>query len=945
MCDDNMMQKKSEQHIEFHQEQNNDLLNMPGMTPELYKALMTEDNLQMAKKLSQDKESKQYEYLSTAGPQKTTSLTDKEATKNIRLYGKDYEMMDNELKLFADRAGQKGADPTTNELYLAMVDMNYVANNFMKNGSGIDEEKALNAILRMYTASDSHVISHSGKISIFKAARRNEAAEEYLKRSKAFLRKFTAESESLIQASGKISFDASKGLEFYKKFVANAAKAVKNFYKSKGDSTATKSPEQIIKEKLEVYRVYDREIRIFRYFYTDRSLWPRDTKEFIENYESLMRAELVIKYRDGLRVRKEEERKKNEQIEKNKQKEKPLTYEETIKKHIEEEDDKRKITSLNPNEVDMGLSEAQLKGIKDIDEWLIRNAQNGGVLGMLPLFHFKNDHGNFVNVLLGKTKRERLYIYYLVESDHRKEPSYLDVPMSQNGYIPSLDAFKDKVLATKFKVLSRLFGEYTYMHKLSEASQINEKTKDQIKLMSDLENNRYEESKVDNLPPLEQIKQKRINAYAKLYAHMVVYRNVLIKGENAEGDKKKTAEEEAKAQAAKMEEFIKEFNAEDAGLRAEAEEYFEKDEKKVNHDVANRAHNKVKDLKNSEDDYNKVFGKVNKIPPLFEGKDASSGWLNANMWTGTFSSSLAGLTSAMSIVASVITLAKNNKNMDIDTIVGHSLNIGKGAIDIAKAGSQIVDIVKSGGKLGEEFVSKTTKILSYGSAGLDMIMATHDFLSAGKRKIAYDSAKTYFESKHEKSNVSQKEKKYEENMLKLSKDLINRKNTAGFYHAIGGTATMISVTIPGITSTISAAVGGVTALVGCIRDGMKMNEIRTAMFDAYFSIGELVKKILLLKKQNCLDKKKYIQGDPEVLKASVRNAVSSQACNCDMKAASDYIANEYSEYVYNKLFGPQPVKGLEREAFIRTVVALGCKYNEIEKTPSISALCTAMKGE
>ena len=64
---------------------------------------------------------------------------------------------------------------------------------------------------------------------------------------------------------------------------------------------------------------------------------------------------------------------------------------------------------FSSNEIDAKLTPGQLRGIEMIDQWLLRNYNNGGIVG--TVITVKNHNGEMVRELLSKTKRERLFIY------------------------------------------------------------------------------------------------------------------------------------------------------------------------------------------------------------------------------------------------------------------------------------------------------------------------------------------------------------------------------------------------------------------------------------------------------------------------------------------------------------------------------------------------------
>ncbi len=892
-------------------------------------------------------------------PKETTSLLGKMVTSKVRVFNKNFtnNVLRENLILFKLRSADKDANYSNHELYLSMADLKVIHDKF-----GVDEKidgsVAIDAILRLYTASNAYMKTHGG-ISIFPDAKaRKKAAADCLDMSKEFFNKIlTADDEAKIQSSGKYAIDDSKkSLKNLAAKMKTAAADLKKFEKNRSDAGAVMSPEEIIEKKLVTYKKYDEVIRLYRYSFK-RSDWTSAAKECIEEYENLLRMEMVIKYSRELKAEKakkaaEEAKKAGKKAEETKQK----TFNQLMEEHLEIEDKKKDKKKLDPSQVDKGLSEAQLKGIDEIDKWLIANAENGGLAGLLPFVNLKNDNANFVNALLSKSKRERLYIYYMVESNHRKTPTFADVAISQNDYIPTLKGFKDRMLATKLKAYKYLTGGYTYMYKLSQANQLGEKNKDLIEHTANLQNNIVTEKPVsENMTPLEELRQDRLKAFEMIYIELNNYRSQLQKAQAAKGAGKKTAEAEAKENAAKMEAKIKELLEKDLEIRTRAAAYLTPQDKEQKKDVVNRKFNKKADLKEQTDNAKLFLGTVpskiimgahvNKEKFLTSwtfGLDEKS-WKNLNMWGGSAALALSAVNSAMTIINSVINLVSKHKDMNMSEMVQNTLEITKSGLDIATMGSGIADLVSRGGEYGS-IASNTTKMLGAFSGCVDVYLAGTKLYNAQKAEKSYDTVKKLFDEKHAGMKKADQQTKYEKGMLKLSKDLINRKYAAGLYNALAGTGTYLSVALPGIGASIMLGVAGVAGLVSTIHDIYKMGKIREGMFDAYYNVDELTKKALELKKQNCLDPKSYVEPNIEMFRPGVRSAICAAAGLSDIEAAADHIATEYADFVCNKLFGEEPVQGDERKQYIEVVKMFGLPYDEEKKIPSRAALCEKMKG-
>ena len=247
-----------------------------------------------------------------------------------------------------------------------------------------------------------------------------------------------------------------------------------------------------------------------------------DAKYAIESYENCLRWKLVL---DKMPVKKQKEADEKLQAE---------MYS-AMEEATSKEDDRVKLERQKADEGNDGLTADQLKGIDEIDKWLVRNYSNGGLKGLL---FAKNPHFDLMNQLFSMTKRQRLMAYYLVSSNRRKNPSVLDAAVSQ-GFVPDLNEFKDRMLATKWAFWKRIDGSYTYMHKLASAFSYTREHTKEIESMKELTK---KQASKDDPSPAGQKKGLTI----MLYKNLSEYQAILQKGAK-EKDKKKLAELESQA--------------------------------------------------------------------------------------------------------------------------------------------------------------------------------------------------------------------------------------------------------------------------------------------------------------------------------------------------------------------------------------------------------------
>ena len=287
-----------------------------------------------------------------------------------------------------------------------------------------------------------------------------------------------------------------------------------------------------IRDKANLFAVYEHDIEIYKATREEKD-WKPEVAAIIREYE-------YYKLQNKLLNEAEQEKDGDKLTDK---------HTESVKEYAEKLDERKKTEKpLSKEEIDTGLTDEQMAAVEKIDRWFIRNYNNAGLVGRL--FGVRNQHGEIISELFKKTKRERLFIYYLIETGARKSANYTDVYKSQTVYIPNLDNFKDVMLATKLKAASHATGTYVYMHKLSEAMQINREYKDLVKDCCTVPQSgkvKVREGKKKDQDPKA---VRRQDALLKFYFSTQTYRNKLVDFQNEKDKKKKeTIRQEAKVLA------------------------------------------------------------------------------------------------------------------------------------------------------------------------------------------------------------------------------------------------------------------------------------------------------------------------------------------------------------------------------------------------------------
>lgn len=107
--------------------------------------------------------------------------------------------------------------------------------------------------------------------------------------------------------------------------------------------------------------------------------------------------------------------------------------------------------------VPMQLTDAQKINMNKISQWMVRNAAGSDTASSFVL-----------NFIMNQPVRLKLLAYYLIETESRRATDSLGILNSQ-GYVPDLNHFKDKMIASKFKFWKRFTGSAIYWDKLGDA--------------------------------------------------------------------------------------------------------------------------------------------------------------------------------------------------------------------------------------------------------------------------------------------------------------------------------------------------------------------------------------------------------------------------------------------------------------------------------------------
>ncbi|MBR6172619.1 MAG: hypothetical protein IKQ49_05550 [Eubacterium sp.] len=649
------------------------------------------------------------------------------------------------------------------------------------------------------------------------------------------------------------------------------------------------------------------------------------------------------------------------------------TLQDMITEHADRYGEKEKEKKIS-GELDQSLSKNQLILLDKIDQWFIRNYNNSGIIG--KVFGVCNHHGEIISELFSKSKRERLFIYYLIETGKRKSPEVLDVFNSQISYIPNVDKFKDQLIASKLKVITHLTGTYIYMNKLTEAMQINRAFKDEIKNAAEIEQKSLEQKEAPSIEePMEEKNEKdvlegvRQDALIKFYTAGKEYRELMLRTA-AEKDNKTKAflESETKKKAGELEtarqRLINADNAFDKNLET---------------DTAYKPQTNVADTNFYSSLYGTAVGSAGEFTGMGTnyamkgaaavrnlggksiGRGGSVSWglsstqlARTNLYVGEYTTAgINAISQLVSAGAALYSLSKNAGNMNageigftVADILKNIASTGKGVFNTIQAARHYTEQIAGSVSADKAYeASKNLKIAGVVLGSVSALIGTGKTISGGLDIRNAKSASMYFklkdqlirnpeESERDRSK-KERESRYEKNMLRLSEKMSKHKTLFSAMDTVISIMAPAGLVIPGLgLVSIGAGVGSSILNVSMLGD------VKTDMIDQYLQLDSLY--------ENCLKKMKedhHEIHDKKAFKEQLRRRLLASAGFSDVASAADQIAKRYTDFIRYKLFNPEAnISETERNGYIQLIKSFGLPYDEEKGKPDAYMLARKISG-
>ncbi|MCR4797900.1 MAG: hypothetical protein K5853_05560 [Lachnospiraceae bacterium] len=793
-------------------------------------------------------------------------------------------------------------------------------------------DASLERMLRLSQAADMYYDTHRRTRITTEGAAMKELNNELREvANKALKDMLTPEEEKKVQdntvktAPGEIT-DMAKVEKEMKTF----GQQYRYFALELGRETVMNTPRQRLELKLRFFQKYENEIRHYRWLakIKGKEEMDRDAMYAVEAYENCLRWKIVL---DKMPVKKEKEADEDLQAE---------MYR-AVEEAVSKEDDRKTLEKdAKVKNGDDGLSKEQLASVDEIDKWLVRNYSNGGLKGIILA---KNPHFDLMNQLFAMSKRERLMAYYLVQTDKRKNPSLLDAAVSQD-FVPSLEEFKDKMLATKWAFWKRIDGSYTYMHKLASAFSYTREHTKEIEAMAELSKTKKE--KKDDTPG-GQKKEKVI----ELYKGLSEYQQILQKGAKEKNKKKQSA---LKATAMETAEYCEELFREIAQIDKNMVDAQVETPEFVKSDVMNKG---------------ATFGGFSKFGPMGikMGMDKTSkffgwgwgldeaGWDKMKLWTGSFQSSLGAVGASLNMVAGIWSLAQDGGSLTAEEVASRVSVITRKGAEMLKNGADFVAGFLGGEttKVVTQVASETFSVVKAVTTGCKLTAEVAGLCNGSKAKkksdlFIYGEVKDRIGKLDEKTGKrvgkkelndrEKRESKYKMEMSKLSDGLRSRDKMACFFTCIEFVGDTVDCVIPIVGKVISFIGFGLKKLF----TGKHNQSIRDQLFDSYYNVAEVRNKMIAaLMKKYPGDEMRVNQLSFKVTEA-VRRKVAVQAGFADKTSATEHVARRYAQYIRDKLFDELPASEEEKEAYVNLLRSMGMKFNKEKNKPDLNVMIRKM---
>ncbi|SCY38892.1 hypothetical protein SAMN02910292_01554 [Lachnospiraceae bacterium XBB2008] len=534
--------------------------------------------------------------------------------------------------------------------------------------------------------------------------------------------------------------------------------------------------------------------------------------------------------------------------------------------------------------VDNKLNEKQKQALLEVDQWILRNMTG-------------DDQSEMISKLLRKTKCERLYIYYLIETRARVKPTADDIPESQNRYYPDVRAFKDQMVKSRFKFMSRLSKNTIYWDKIRQAMDICDGNRSLIReLYEPKDLNRADiKAEAGTARKLRAVKTRMaIDEYKRIMSECHGDKNVIQSRKNEieaaitalkdSFNEMLTAEMEEKANTGSMAESA--WTEGSGGL-----------EKTIGLNIAG--------LLKSVESLGAVGAAAGGVFVIADGMfslvDTATDLFM--QWPDISGSEiLSKLSDVVSSTATVFGTGWKN----VDNTINIVENVAKEFAEINAA----------------ELANKTTVVTS----GVTAVAGLAQLAVSANRATHASSARAYLKQKYEsgQANENVREKKFDTQLQKLNDKIRQGKALSGTAKVVSGVLGVASVMIPPLAAVLGGAATVSQIAISAWGDS-KIGDAELGLIDGFVEFEKMF-PIILAERRGWKKVENTVTGrslyrdqtgqfheerellefnDIEKVKKSLQKRIAKKYNFNSYTAMITMVAKKYARFIHNKLFESQ----------------------------------------
>lgn len=578
------------------------------------------------------------------------------------------------------------------------------------------------------------------------------------------------------------------------------------------------------------------------------------------------------------------------------------------------------------------ITDGQKKGLRDIAKWMYRNSDDTGALSLDP------SQERFVRVILNLPARMKLFMYYLIENDKLQEASVGDVIASQMDYIPNLEAFKDKMISSKWKFWQRILGGYVAWNKLEEAMKNAQQRANIIALFGNADyldvttggtsgkssgaaSSKGAENNTSDQDQMIRLLKEMIGSISQ-------HRDLLAKRDSGQ-------------------------NVDESALKQTKQNILDKYDKLLKLDVATGAETNFKSstIEDAENYIDKasLVGMGDKLSMVGTAANfvkwhiADLHLTNLNLSAGIFNS-VGGVCALAGTLAKMIDIIQSAEETSGQEITGEVLELIGSFAGVASTLTQSAYTIKNmkyvgaaaestAGIAASKLAAKATGAASIVTGSIDVIAGMHQY---GK---AVSSAAAAKEARADMKNLTEEESDTADQILALNTRINDTRATTGALKAVSGKLQMIGgiLSVAGVTSaigTILSTMGTAASLAATVWEFYQRSKNRKETIDLYINMDKIEAFVVSKLRQNEI----YKTFVPENLREQIRGEIVACLGYASEDSFYRHITRVYARFLLQKACYSADGKLLEGAARHNP-------YVEMIKSFGFSVVFPAKEGE